>query len=254
MKELIRHILKEETGSKKDKLNNFVQQNGIVFASNLVGGFLNLVKILNIDVENIDEQEKLVKSYIYFADVEDIEVDFIEVNNRVNRKLIKIYFGTDNSASNIESWYSRTITDEMNNFFPFKVDVSWNLVNYPHAKIIIDATHNEINESIKRTLKEDTNSKMYKSMYNYIENHPYTQNLKEFDGSFMDWDEDEWVDVIDFGQEQYDPVFEYYPENKYIIINNIFGEQLEQIFGKRFHKPFIDWFTKTYGYEVSEII
>lgn len=109
-------------------------------------------------------------------------------------------------------------------------------------------------ELIRHILKEDTNSKMYKSIYNYIENHPYTQNLKEFDSSFMDWDEDEWVDVIDFGQEQYDPVFEYYPENKYIIINNIFGEQLEQIFGKRFHKPFIDWFTKTHGYGVSEII
>ena len=154
MKELIRHILKEENGFKKDKLNNLVQQNGIVFASNLVGGFLNLVKILNIDVENIDEQEKLIKSYIYFADVEDIEVDFIEIKNIYNRKLIKIYFGTDSSASNIGSWYSRTITDEMNNFFPFKVDVVWHPVNYPHAKIMIDATHggsvdfpNEINET-----------------------------------------------------------------------------------------------------------
>ena len=106
---------------------------------------------------------------------------------------------------------------------------------------------------IKRILQEDTNSKLYKSIYNYIENHPYMEDLKEFDGSFMNWDDGEWIDVIEFGQEQYDPVFEYHTKNKYIVINNIFGEQLVKMFGKRFHKPFIDWFTKTYGYEVTEI-
>ena len=107
---------------------------------------------------------------------------------------------------------------------------------------------------IKRILQEDNDSKLYKSIYNYIENHPYMQNLKEFDGGFIDWDNNEWVYVLDYGQEQYDPVFEYYTENKYILINSIFGEQLEKMFGKRFHKPFIDWFTKTYGYEVKDVI
>jgi hypothetical protein len=128
-----------ESSSIQERLNSLMKTSGVVIASKAVGGFKNLVKILKLDLEDVNAQEMLVKNYIYFADVEDVEVDFIEVKNRANRKLIKIYFGTDSNARNIESWYSRTITDEMNDFFPFKVDVSWHPVNYPHAKIMIDA-------------------------------------------------------------------------------------------------------------------
>ena len=128
-----------ESSSIQERLNSLMKTSGVVIASKAVGGFNNLVKILQLDLENIDTQEMLVKNYIYFADVEDVEVDFIEVKNRANRKLIKIYFETDSNARNIESWYSRTITNEMNDLFPFKIDVSWHPVNYPKAKIMIDA-------------------------------------------------------------------------------------------------------------------
>ena len=134
----IRESEGKETPLQK-KLSKLIKQSGAVIASKAVGGFNKLVKILQLDLEDIDTQEMLVKNYIYFASIEDIEVDFIEVKNRANRKLIKIYFGTDSNARNIESWYSTTIKDEMNDFFPFKVDVSWHPVNYPQAKIMIDA-------------------------------------------------------------------------------------------------------------------
>lgn len=153
MKELIRHTLKEETG-RQERLERLIKQTGIVNASSAVGGFDNVVKILKLNIEDIDTQEMLVKNYVYFADMRNIEVDFIEVNNRANRKLIKIYFETDSNARNIESWYSSSITDDMNDFFPFKVDISWHPVYYPHAKILIDAViggvvdfPEEINES-----------------------------------------------------------------------------------------------------------
>lgn len=150
----IKNILKEET-KRQEKLSELVKRTGIVNASNIVGGFDKLSNLLQLDLEDIDTQEMLVKNYIYFADVEDVKIDFIEVKNRSNRKLIKIYFDTDSNARNIESWYSRTITDEMNDFFPFKIDVSWHPVNYPKAKIMIDAViggvvdfPDEINESL----------------------------------------------------------------------------------------------------------
>jgi hypothetical protein len=150
----IKNILKEET-KRQEKLSELVKRIGIVNASNVVGGFDKLANLLQLELEDIDTQEMLVKNYIYFASIEDIEVNFIEVKNRANRKLIKIYFGTDSNARNIKSWYAMTIRDEMNDFFPFKVDVSWHPVNYPKAKIMIDAEiggvvdfPDEINESV----------------------------------------------------------------------------------------------------------
>jgi hypothetical protein len=128
-----------ESSSIQERLNSLMKTSGVVIASKAVGGLNNLIKILKLDLEDVNVQEMLVKNYIYFANVEDIEVDFIEVKNRDNRKLIKIYFETDSNASNMESWYCMTIRNEMNDFFPFKVDVSWHPVNYPKSKIMIDA-------------------------------------------------------------------------------------------------------------------
>jgi len=144
----------EKETSLQKKLSKLIKQNGVVIASKAVGGFNNLVKILKLDLGDINTQEMLVKNYIYFANIEDIEVNFIEVKNRANRKLIKIYFETDSNARNIDSWYAMTIKDEMNDFFPFGIDLSWFPVNYPQAKIMIDTIiggvvdfPEEINES-----------------------------------------------------------------------------------------------------------
>lgn len=139
MKELIRHILKEETNLKKT-LQSSIERFGYFEVSKLIGGFDNLCNILELDLDDINTQVILVEDFIYFADIDEVEVDSIEVKNRANRKLIKVYIQTDSNVRNIESWYVRTIVDDMNNFFPFKVDVSWHPVNYPHSKIMIDAS------------------------------------------------------------------------------------------------------------------
>jgi hypothetical protein len=151
LQKFIKRILKEET-SLEDRLSRLMKSKGIIFTSKIVNGFDNVAKILKLDLGDINTQEMLVKNYIYFANIEDIEVNFIEVKNRANRKLIKIYFGTDSNARNIKSWYAMTIKDEMNDFFPFKVDISWNPINYPQAKIMIDTT---IGGSVSFSLDDD---------------------------------------------------------------------------------------------------
>jgi hypothetical protein len=125
LQENIRRILKEDTGLKT-RLENMVKNKGIFMTSKSVGGFKNVVKILNLDVINIDTQEMLVKNFINFAEFDDVEISFLEVNrNRPDKVRIKIFFETDSQARNMETWVVRTLSDEINKFFPFKSMASW---------------------------------------------------------------------------------------------------------------------------------
>ena len=125
MKELIRHTLKEETGIQ-NRLNQLIKQSGIINASNAVGGFTNLVKILGLEMSDLKTQEMLVKNFIYYVDIEDIDISHLEINrDRPDKVRIKIHFDTNNPASNMESWLVRTLCDEMNRFFPFTIAASW---------------------------------------------------------------------------------------------------------------------------------
>jgi len=125
MKELIRHTLKEETGIQ-NRLNQLIKQSGIINASNAVGGFTNLVKILGLEMSDLKTQEMLVKNFIYYVDIEDIDILHLEINkDRPDKVRIKIHFDTNNPASNMESWLVRTLCDEMNRFFPFTIAASW---------------------------------------------------------------------------------------------------------------------------------
>jgi len=130
-----------ESSSIQERLNSLMKTSGVVIASKAVGGLDNLVKILKLDLKDVETQAMLVKSFIYFNVEEDIDVDFIEVKNRANRKIVKIYFSTGSDARNIDSWYAHTIRNKMIEFFPFGIDLSWHPVNYPHAKILIDAVN-----------------------------------------------------------------------------------------------------------------
>jgi hypothetical protein len=68
----------------------------------------------------------LVKSFIYHADIEDVDILHLEINrDRPDKVRIKIHFNTNNPASNMESWLVRTLCDEMNRFFPFKAAPYW---------------------------------------------------------------------------------------------------------------------------------
>ena len=125
MKELIRHTLKEETGIQ-NRLNQLIKQSGIINASNAVGGFTNLVKILGLEMSDLKTQEMLVKNFIYYVDIEDIDISHLEINrDRPDKVRIKIHFDTNDPASNMESWLVRTLCDEMNKFFPFKTAPYW---------------------------------------------------------------------------------------------------------------------------------
>ena len=119
-------ILREEDTDIQKSVRDLLKTKGIHFASSVVGGFKNVVKILNLDVINIDTQEMLVKNFINFAEFDDVEISFLEVNrNRPDKVRIKIFFETDSQARNMETWVVRTLSDEINKFFPFKSMASW---------------------------------------------------------------------------------------------------------------------------------
>jgi len=127
LQEHIRKVLKEETSIQK-KLMGLFKNQGIKAAITAVGGFNNFSKILNLDLNDIETQEMLVKNFIYHSNLEGIDILHLEIGrNRPDKVLIKIHFDTNPNlyASNVESWVTRTMSDEINKFFPFKATPYW---------------------------------------------------------------------------------------------------------------------------------
>jgi len=127
LQESIRKVLREDISNRaQEKLNQVLKTQGVVSASKVVGGINNLVKKLGLDMDDLKTQEMLVKSFIYHADIEDVDILHLEINrDRPDKVRIKIHFNTNNPASNMESWLVRTLCDEMNRFFPFTIAASW---------------------------------------------------------------------------------------------------------------------------------
>ena len=129
LQEHIKRILQEdveEKSSRKIKLQNLIDELGIELASNAVGGLDNLVKILNLDLDDIKTQEMLVKNFIYHSKLEGIDILHLEINtNKPDKVRIKIHFDTNVYASNVESWVTRTMSEKINKFFPFKAAPYW---------------------------------------------------------------------------------------------------------------------------------
>lgn len=141
MKKLIKKIIKEELSSRQEKIFSMIKTIGIVSTSNAVGGFDNLNKILNLDLDDIDTQEMLVKNFIYFYDQNVVEIDSLDIRKSNNgNKIITINGTTTDGAANIESWFVLTMCDEANLFFPFRIDASWRPVFQSKGiKIFLDA-------------------------------------------------------------------------------------------------------------------
>jgi DNA-directed RNA polymerase subunit RPC12/RpoP len=140
LQEQIRKILKEETTLQKNLMGLFKNQ-GVEVATAAVGGFDNFAKILNLNLDDIDTQEMLVKNFINYTKVDDVEVLFIEVRTSSSgNRIIKIYLETDDPAANIDSWYGNTMCDYMNNkLFPFIVKPTWTpSFAWKGAKIFLD--------------------------------------------------------------------------------------------------------------------
>jgi len=123
LQENIRRILREET-SLQSRVNELINTKGIVLASTTVGGLNTLSKILNLDLNDVDTQEKLVKNFIYFYDLkeEDITIDFLEVRTAANGgKIIKVNGTVTDDWDNFDYWYELHICDKLNDFFPFTI-------------------------------------------------------------------------------------------------------------------------------------
>lgn len=141
LQEHIRKVLKEETSLQKRLMDLFKNQ-GIEAAISAVGGFDNFSKILNLDLDNIDTQEMLVKNFIYHTKVPDIDVLFIEIRTSPSgNRILNVHINTNDPASNIESWYVNTFCDYMNKeLFPFTVTPAWHPVFFSKGtKIFLDA-------------------------------------------------------------------------------------------------------------------
>ena len=150
LQESIRRILKEET-SLSIKLKNLIDNKGIDMASTAVGGIKNVAKILNLDLDDVDTQEMLVKNFIYHTKIDQIDVSFIEVRPSASGgKILTVNLKTDDTASNVTSWYVHEICNYFNGrqdspelnktLFPFKVKPAWHPVfALSGCKIFLDA-------------------------------------------------------------------------------------------------------------------
>jgi|LakMenEpi03Aug12_release.lakeMendotaPanAssembly.Ray.scaffolds.fasta_scaffold445754_1 hypothetical protein len=141
IKESIRRIIRE--GTIKDSLINLLKNRGVYAASEAVSGLPRLLKILELDIDDINIQEMLVKNFIYYEKVECVEVSFIQVrNSSMGNKIIDVhikYICEDEVG--VENWYVQKIINKMSTFFPFSVGKSYHPV-LPNGKtkIFLDAT------------------------------------------------------------------------------------------------------------------
>ena len=177
LQESIRRILKEET-SLSIKLKNLIDNKGIDMASTAVGGIKNVAKILNLDLDDVDTQEMLVKNFIYHTKIDQIDVSFIEVRSSVSGgKILTVNLKTDDTASNVTSWYVHEICNYFNGrqdspelnktLFPFKVKPAWHPVfALSGCKIFLDAeiVDEEEEEEEDEELTEKWSEKYKKSI------------------------------------------------------------------------------------------
>jgi len=140
LKESIKKVLSEET--LKDSLTDIIKTDGIERAAKTVGGLTRLAKILELDLNDVDTQEMLVKNFIYHTKFDQIDVSFIEVRSSASGgKVLTINLKTDDTASNVTSWYVHEICNYLNKkLFPFKVRPSWHPVfGLSGCKIFLNA-------------------------------------------------------------------------------------------------------------------
>jgi hypothetical protein len=173
MRNIIKRILNEEN-SLQSKLMQMMKTKGVDMASEVVGGFNNLNKILKLDLDDINVREMLVKNFINFVEIPEIEVTGLEIKNSSSgNRIINILFKTESNASNIESWLVRDIIEYLSGFFPFPVKAVWepsfggnNKISLS-SELVKEDEDGNINESVlsenkskenavKKILKEET--------------------------------------------------------------------------------------------------
>ena len=168
IKDNIRRILKEET-SVQTKLKNKIDSFGIRSVIKLMG-LNNIVKVLDLDLNDVDTQVMLVKNFIYhtdFGDFDGIGISFLEVKTAASGgKIIKVYLNTDSGLTtvNITSHFIHYLCEELDKLFPFRVQPSWAPVfGSRNTKVFLDSEvikddeeETSLQESIKKVLNEKT--------------------------------------------------------------------------------------------------
>lgn len=199
LKENIKRILKEET-SLQSKLQNMIDTKGIDVASTAVGGMKNVAKILNLDLDDVDTQEMLVRNFIENTKVDGVDVQFVDVrSSNSGGKILTVNFKTDDTASNVTSWYVHEICDYLNKeLFPFRVSPSWHPVfALGGCKIFLDANiigdeedenivnENRINPSLRRRFSQDLDDLEIRKIIRVVMGDKYLEDYNNYD-SFVD--------------------------------------------------------------------
>ena len=139
LKNNIKKIIKEETSLQK-RVRTMLKSTGLLNTINVVGGINNIIKILDLDIDDIRVQEDLVKSYLEHNDL-DVEVYFLNVSrvSRYNTTIVSHI--EDGTAANQDSWFVRMACDRLNEILPFKVEPSWGPMSKKSSetKIFLDA-------------------------------------------------------------------------------------------------------------------
>ena len=185
-----------------NKIENLLKNSGVIATSKAVGGFDKLVKLLEIDLNDLDTIYDLVKNYIHFSDtnpnlkqnfeIDDIDIVGLEIRTSVNgNKIINVLFNTSDPASNVERWLMSRLADEMSQFFPFRIKKVYEpSFTSDKIKVIIDATKlkydnmgNVVNESKKVDKKL---SVFIKRRQNEIDE-LFRSNVKDWDYNICDF-------------------------------------------------------------------
>jgi hypothetical protein len=174
MRNIIKRILNEEN-SLQSKLMQMMKTKGVDLTSEVVGGFDNLNKILKLDLDDINVQEMLVKNFINFVEIPEIEVVGLEVKNSSSeRRIIKILFKTESEARNVESWLVYDIIDYLSkNLFPFGIKPAWqpafsggNIKIALNSELVEEDEDGNITESVlsENKSKENVIKKMFEDL------------------------------------------------------------------------------------------
>jgi len=162
LQEHIKKILKEETSVQK-KLMGLFKNQGIKAATTAVGGFDNFSKILNLDLDDIEIQEMLVKNFIYHSKLKGIDILHLEINrNKPDKVRIKIYFDRNADGWNVETWVTRTMSDEINKFFPFKSTPYWEPVFAGRGVTVVLDSEQITNEDEEEITEGEITEKCWK--------------------------------------------------------------------------------------------
>lgn len=161
MRELIKHILKEETKGKNSDIINLIKTDGLFYVAKLVGGLDNLKRIFKDDpkmTERIENQKGLVKvSWTANGDEPTIVLPFKTIDAGWNRWMSNSW-----PIINI-SYNENTLTEDENHKFKdflydsFNDEASVRVIELDSNERSMHKTYVQLGEINGKTSQEPTN-------------------------------------------------------------------------------------------------